>query len=73
MTIGLLSAAGVTLYTVTVSVLAFTSAFARRAGLRREARATLAVLLLARGAQTPRPRAGEGGDVMPCLGGDGRR
>ncbi|MFB7629738.1 hypothetical protein ACFC0M_02120 [Streptomyces sp. NPDC056149] len=73
MTIGLLSAAGVTLYAVTVSVLAFTSAFARRAGLRREARATLAVLVLAGSPQTPHLRSGAGGDVVPCLGGDGGR
>ncbi|MEW1655010.1 MULTISPECIES: hypothetical protein [unclassified Streptomyces] len=60
MSVGLLSAAGVALYAVTVSVLAFTSAFARRDGLRREARATLAVLVLAREAQAPPLWGGEG-------------
>ncbi|MCK7625312.1 hypothetical protein MUU72_19745 [Streptomyces sp. RS10V-4] len=46
MSVGLLSAVGICLYGVTLAVLAFTATFARRAVRRREARATLGVLVL---------------------------
>ncbi|ANZ14141.1 membrane protein [Streptomyces noursei ATCC 11455] len=55
MSIGLLSAVGVALYAATVSVLAFTSAFARREELRREARSTLSILVASRDAERALP------------------
>ncbi|SOD63316.1 hypothetical protein SAMN06297387_11048 [Streptomyces zhaozhouensis] len=47
MTYGLVSATAVLLYGGTVSLLALTATFARRATLRRDARASLAVLVRA--------------------------
>ncbi|CCB78417.1 MULTISPECIES: hypothetical protein [Streptomycetaceae] len=52
MTIGLLSTIAAVFYGCTVSILALTATFARRPTLRREARATLAVLVPGREAES---------------------
>jgi hypothetical protein len=66
MAIGLLSTIAAVFYGSTVSVLALTATFARRPGLRREARSTLAVLVPGRPVPVPgrtvelhRSRAGD--------------
>ncbi|GAA1897833.1 hypothetical protein GCM10009753_28590 [Streptantibioticus ferralitis] len=53
MNLGLLSAAAAVVYAVTVSLLAITATFARRAVRRREARATLVLLVPRRHADCP--------------------
>ncbi|WP_269854778.1 hypothetical protein [Streptomyces sp. RPT161] len=53
MNLGLLSAAAAVVYAATVSLLAITATFARRAVRRREARATLLLLVPRRHADCP--------------------